>query len=111
LATNFLLVQKHTLADFKVFLEDLQRCFKTSKSEHIRELIVQTCQRHLKNAYTDDRSKDLFLGPIAIAAITIDDQALFRSSVGSVTDGFDQRTFYALGEFTGFPRLVIPEDE
>lgn len=111
-ATSFLLENGHNLDDFKKFLQRLQKGFKTrDNAPHIRELIVQTCQSHLTRAYPDDMCKDLFLGPIAIAAIFITDQGLFRNTVRAVTNGFDENIFFVLGELVSFKTPTIPEEE
>lgn len=109
--TRFLLGYGYNLRDFKDFLQRLQDCFKMRNNDrHIRELIVQTCQNHLKRAYLDNVTKDLFLGPVAVAAIFIADQGLFRSTVRSVTNGFDENTFSAFGELICFKTPMVPED-
>jgi hypothetical protein len=78
---------------------------------HIRELIVQTCQNHSTSDYPDSGKKDLFLGPIAIAAMVIADQGLFRDAVHSVTDSFDENAFFILGELICFQAPAVLADE
>lgn len=110
--TSFLLGYGCNLDHFMDLLQHLQDCFKMQNNDpDIRELIVQTCQNHLTRAYQDDRKKDLFLGPIAVAAIFIVDQSLFRHAVRSVTDSFDKSTFLILGEHICLQTLVVPENE
>ena len=78
---------------------------------HIRELIVQTCQNHLTSDYPDTGKKDLFLGPIAITAVVIADQGLFRDAVRLVTNGFDENAFFGLGGLICFQPAAVLEDE
>lgn len=112
LVTDFLLGSDHNVGGFRDLLQRLHVCFKTrNKDHHVRELIVQTCQNHLKQAYSDTKTKDLFMGPIAIGAIFIADQTLFRNAVSSVTNGFDESAFFNLGELICFRAPLIPEDE
>jgi hypothetical protein len=74
-------------------------------------LIVQTCQDHLTLKYATAVTKDLFLGQIATAAVSLDDQELFRKATHLVTNHFDEKTFFELGKFFSFQTPVIPEDE
>ncbi|MCJ1391367.1 hypothetical protein MMC18_004230 [Xylographa bjoerkii] len=110
LVTAFLLGKNHNVEDFKGLLQRLHTCFRTrNNDQHIRELIVQTCQNHLTLAYQNNGMKDLFLGQIAAAAMFVADQSLFRNAVRLVTSGFDESTFFALGELVDFQAPVIPE--
>ena len=110
--TAFLLGSNHDLDDFKGFLQRLQGYFQTrNDNKLIREFLVQTCQKHLKLRYAKDITKDLFLGPIAHAAVLIRDQGLFQDCVRSVTNGFDESTFGALGELICLQTPVVPETE
>lgn len=108
--SHFLLGMPHTLEKFKGFLLRLQNLFQTrNKDQHIRELIVQTCQDHIK--FSKIKMMDLWLGPIAVATIVINDQGLFRKTVRSVTNGFDESSFSGLGELIDFRSPMMPEDE
>ena len=110
--TGFLLGTKHNLGHFEGLLKRLQNLFQVkNNNQQVRELIVQTCQSHFTQAYPDAKTKDLFLGKIAVAAIFISDQGLFRNAVHSVTNSFNENTFFALGELTCFQSPVVPEDE
>ncbi|MCJ1243689.1 hypothetical protein MMC30_000886 [Trapelia coarctata] len=110
--TNFLLGGNHSLDDFRNFLKRLQERFKMrNEDSDTRELMVQTCRKHLKRSYHDDGTRDLFLGPIAIAAIVMADQDLFRNSVRLVTNGFDVSTFFGFGELVCFLKPVFPETD
>lgn len=111
-ATDFLLGNGHKLCHFEDLLQRLQTCFKMRNNDpHMRELIVQTCQNHLTLDDPDSGKKDLFLGPIAIAAMAIADQGLFRDAVHSVTDSFDDNSFFILGELICFQAPAALEDE
>ena len=110
--TDFLLGAKHELGHFEGLLKRLQNLFHARNNNlQIRELIVQTCQNHLTQAYPDVKKKDLFLGKIAVAAIFISDQGLFRNAVQSVTNGFNESTFFAIGELTCFQSPAVPVNE
>ena len=110
--TSFLLGYGYHLDHFTDLLQRLQVCFKMRNNDpDIRELIVQTCQNHLTQVYGDHRTKDLFLGPIALAAIFIVDQKLFRHAVRSFTDSFDKSTYSALGEHICLQTPGVPENE
>lgn len=110
--TDFLLGTNHTARDFQSLLQRLQKCFQTRHSDrHIRELVVQTCQNHLALVYPDVETKDLFMGHIAVAAMSIAHQGLFQNAVSAVTNGFDEGTFSVLGKLISFDRPVVPEYE
>ena len=110
--TDFLLGDSYELDDFRNLLQRLQNCFKMRNNDpQTRELIVQTCQNHLSLVYQDNRRKDLFLGPIAIAATFIADQGLFTNAVRLVTNGFDKNIFFVLGELICVKAPLVREDE
>lgn len=109
--TQFLLGSPSTIDNFRAFLQRLKQYFRTRQAQHGRELILQTCQRHLTLKYANAEMKDLFLGQIALAGVFLADQELFRKAVQSVTDGFDTKTFFELGALTSFQAPVIPEAE
>jgi hypothetical protein len=95
------------LGVFKDILQRLCTCFKRNNDPHIRDLIIQACRK----TTPPNGTRDSFLGEIAIAAIVIADQDLFRDAVHLVVDGFDESAFYTLGGLTCFQALVVPEDE
>lgn len=110
--TDFLLGNGHNLGDFQDLLQRLQGCFKMRNNDpHIRELIVQTCQKHLTAAYPDSGKRDLFLGAIAISASFIADRNLFRNAIKLAKHGFDEHTFLVLGELICFQPPTGPEHE
>ncbi len=51
-----------------------------------------------------------FLTPIAIAAIIIADQDLFRDTVDSLTYGFNERTFFRIGKLVHLCHPAGPEN-
>ena len=110
--TDFLLGSNRSLNHFERFLKRLQNLFRTrNNDQQIRELIVQTCQNHLTEEYPNAWSKDLFMGKVAVAAVFIADQGLFRNAVHSVTTGFNESIFSVLGELICLQTPVVPEKE
>ena len=110
--TDFLLGSGHNANRFGGLLERLQERMNTAENKYFaRELIDQSCQKHLSRAYQDPTTKDSFLGKIASAAIFIGDRDLFRNAACSVVDGFDESFFITLGGTLCFEKPVIPQDE
>lgn len=107
---DFLLGQNPGLDSIKLFLERLRQYLKIKDHDQhtVRELIVQTCRNHERLKYQDPDVNDMFLGQIAMAAMCIGDEHRFRESILAVTNGFDRKTFFVLGELTCFPEPVIP---
>ena len=77
----------------------------------VRELISQTCQMQFTEVYPNLDTRDLFLGPVAVAAVSIADHDLFKKAVQLITNGFDEDTFSALGRLVSFQVPVIPIEE
>jgi len=109
--TDFLLEDSYTLTDFTDVLQRLQELFKMRNGDTFaRELIIQTCRDHLTEDYSDNRTRDLYMNPIAIAAIIIADQDLFRDTVDSLTYGFNERTFFRIGKLVHLCHPAGPEN-
>jgi hypothetical protein len=108
--TRCLLGYRYTSVDFKTLLQRLQEGLQTRNSTlDMRWAIIQTCEYHLTRKYENNKSKDMFMGPIAIAAIVVEDANLFRRAVRSVKNGFDIDTFSTLGELICFDKPVVEE--
>ena len=55
--------------------------------------------------------RDSFLGFVAIAAVKIAHQRLFKDAITSTVEFFDEDTFFALGEMLHPQSAFIPEAE
>jgi hypothetical protein len=98
--TEFLLGSDHTLLEYSNFLQRLFNHLRDRDGNErniSREIIVQTCRKHIGKPYTDNCSKDYFMGPTAIAALRIEDPDLARAALHVVKDSFDTSTFWDLG--------------
>lgn len=76
-----------------------------------QELLVQICQSCLSENYTSDEQKDLYIGPVAAAAVFMGDAPLFAKTLDQTAEGFDKASYSTLGELVCLQDLVIPEDE
>ncbi len=101
-----------SLDEFRGFLQRLQNRFKIRDNDQpTRELIVQACESNLSRKYPNIGTKDSFLGQIAIAAISIANNGLFRDAVDSLSSGFDKTTFFDLGKLICFQSPVVLANE
>ncbi|KIX97549.1 uncharacterized protein Z520_07002 [Fonsecaea multimorphosa CBS 102226] len=98
--TEFLLGNGHKLADYSNFLQRLFTDLRDQNGDErhlFREMIVQTCQKHLESRYTNTRVKDRFMGPTAIASLRINNPETAQAALHAVEDSFDISTFQDLG--------------
>lgn len=108
----FLLGGRYNYDSFKNFLERLQQCFRIEdKDPFVRELIVQACKDGLRKSSREDNTKNLFLGSVAVAAIIIRDEGLFKRAVDALTHAFDENTSRVLGDIISLQTPVIPMEE
>ena len=108
----FLLGGRYNYDRFKNFLEGLQQCFRIEdKDPFVRELIVQACKDGLRKSFREDKTENLLLGPVAVAAIIIRDEGLFKRAVDALTHAFDENTSRVLGGLISLQTPVIPIEE
>ena len=74
-----------------------------------QELLAQICLGVLSAKGVEDR--DLYLGPIAVTAVFIEDASLFNKTIEQTERGFDQESYSELGELICLQNLVVSEDE
>ena len=109
---SFLLGRNYQPNQLRVFLQRLQVCFEAKDSnQDVRELIIQTCQAQLKSAYPKPNTRDLYMGPVVVAAVFMADQNLFRDALHLVTNSLDETTFSDLGKLVSFQALTVAEEE
>ncbi|OAL36412.1 hypothetical protein AYO20_04308 [Fonsecaea nubica] len=97
--TKFLLGSGYKVEHYSKFLDRLFVNLKgQNNGEHclFREIIEQTCNRHLKMRYKNSRQKDGFLGPTAIELLRIDNLELANTALDAVEESFDRSTFWNL---------------
>ena len=111
-APSFLLGRSYEPNQLRSFLHRLQLGFEAKRgNQHLRELIVQTCQHHLKSIYPSPGARDFYLGPVIVAAFCMGDENIFTDALELVTDGLHENIFSDLGKVVRFEALAIPENE
>lgn len=98
--TEFLLGSGHTFAHYAEFLQRLLAELKRQNGDErhlLREMIVQTCQKHIERRYHNSGDKDRFMGATAIASLQIENPEAARAALYAVEDSFDASTFRNLG--------------
>jgi len=110
--SDFLLEDSYTLTDFTDLLQRLQELFQMQDGDTFaRELIIQICRDQLtQDSWDNIMPRDSYLNPIAIAAIIIADQDLLRNTVDLIANGFNEKTFFRIGEVVHLVHSSCPEN-
>ena len=104
--TGFLLGRNYTLTKYSDFLRrHLLKATDETTDHHsfCRELVTQTCQKHLKRRYQDKDTQRCFLGSTALASLRVQDRDRARAALEVVNGNFETSTFKDLGRL-GFER-------
>ena len=104
--TEFLLGSNHNLTHYYQFLQRLFAAMRDQNGDErrlFREMIVQTCQKHIERQYTRNGDKDRFMGPTALASLRIENPEAAKAALYAVKDSFDTSTFQDLGRL-GFKK-------
>ncbi|EHY60942.1 uncharacterized protein HMPREF1120_08885 [Exophiala dermatitidis NIH/UT8656] len=100
-AAESLLGRGYTASDYSELLRRLCDILENSHDDYehdlFREMIVQTCRRHIKRQYNNNQMKDALMGQTAIASLRIGKSELARAALDSVKHTFDASTFQELG--------------
>ncbi|KIW36506.1 uncharacterized protein PV06_11271 [Exophiala oligosperma] len=104
--TEFLLGNGRTFAHYAEFLQRLLAELKRQNGDEghlLREMIVQTCQKHTERRYHNSGDKDRFMGATAVASLQIENPPAAKAALHAVRDSFDASTFQNLGRL-GFEK-------
>ncbi|KIW93309.1 uncharacterized protein Z519_05914 [Cladophialophora bantiana CBS 173.52] len=102
--TEFLVGRNHRLVQYSGFLGRLLANLRDRNGNEVfREMIAQTCQRHIEERYNSSRDKDYSMGPTTVASLKIDKPELGRAALDAVGDSFATPTFKLFGRL-GFEK-------
>ncbi|KAL9123997.1 MAG: hypothetical protein Q9217_006630, partial [Psora testacea] len=109
---SFLLGSEYSHKDLNRLMRRLGEYIKTrGKDANLYGLLLQICHSSLSQKYESDEARDLYLGPVAVAAAFMRDASLFTKTVKSNTRSFEKDYYYALGELICLQDLVLNEHD
>lgn len=87
----------HNAQNLRDFLNILENAVTHRQDAISREMIVDTCNKHLVHKWSSSETKDRFLGPVACSAMFLKDEELWRKVIGSATHSFSEPIYHIIG--------------
>jgi hypothetical protein len=118
-AQAILLIHKQTAIEFLAMRNNafqapheelqstLQEAYHDSEDAAVHELIVQLCQKRLTSVYGSYKYKSQAMSLVALAAMSIGDEALWHASTERMVKEFDKKIIGKMGEVMGMGKSKI----